>query len=181
MARLKPLLLLALGVAGLDQLTKGFILRSLAVGSGFGLIPGYVDIVHVRNRGAAFGLFAGQSSTWTVPFFYIATAVSLVLLLLYYYSLKEVERSQRTALSFMCGGALGNLVDRIVHGNVVDFVSLHIRDRWADFWLAGRHITFKLEWPAFNVADSAITLSVIWLFLATLRRLPGPAPKGGGS
>ena len=91
------LFLIAVGVAVLDQFTKWLILRSVGLGSGFGLIPGYVEIVHVRNRGAAFGLFSDQPSTWTVPFFYLATALSLLLLLLYYYSLKENQRSQRAA------------------------------------------------------------------------------------
>lgn len=177
MVKFKPLITIGLGVLVLDQLTKWLVVHFFDIGAGWSLIPGYLDLIHVRNRGAAFGLFAGQSTTWTVPFFYLASALSLGLLLLYYLSLKEAEHSARAAISLMCGGALGNLADRVARGTVVDFISVHIQDKWADFLLLGHSVHFRLEWPAFNVADSAITLSVIWLLLVSVSRIPDTMRK----
>ena len=178
MVRVKRLMFIAVVVAVLDQGTKWLVIRFLDIGFGWSLIPGYLDLVHVRNRGAAFGILANQSTSWTVPFFYMASAVSLVLLLLYYLSLKKHQVVARTAVALMCGGAIGNLVDRILRGEVVDFVSVHIREEWADFLLFGHHFNFKLEWPAFNVADSSITVAVITLLVASLPTVSG-TPRSG--
>lgn len=153
----------------LDQLTKGVVVTFFPVGSSHTVIAGFFHWVHVRNRGAAFGIFSNLSENFTVPFFYGASLLALGLLLLYYRSLRGDQVKWRLPIALMMGGALGNLIDRMTRGTVVDFISLHIGERWVDFVLFGQRLYFKLEWPAFNLADSAITISIVWLLLGSMR------------
>jgi signal peptidase II len=124
-------------VVGLDQLTKAWIRADIAPGDRRSVFFG-IDLVHVRNRGVAFGFFAGSRPIWV-----IVTAAVLCLLLGYF-----LLHSERPLLwlpvGLLLGGAIGNLVDRLVHGTVTDFIKLPF-------------------WPAFNVADMSITFGVLCL------------------
>ncbi len=136
----------------LDRLTKSVITSYLAVGDLIPVVPGFFNIVHVRNRGAAFGIFGG-GGTASVVVLAIVSAVAIAVLL---YLIKEATtRLQIFALSLITGGALGNLVDRVMLGEVVDFLDLYAR---------GYH------WPAFNVADSAITVGVVLALVSFYRK-----------
>ncbi len=145
--------LVAGSVVVVDQLTKALIRAELALHDGFAVVPGFFSIIHAANRGAAFSLFADAHDGVRLPFFFIAAAVAIGFLV---YFIRQVAPSQRWllfALAGVLGGAIGNLVDRVLFGAVTDFLLLHYRG-WA--------------WPAFNVADTFITIGVIILIAHSL-------------
>jgi signal peptidase II len=149
-------------VVVLDQATKAIVVRSLALHEYVPLVDGLLSLSHVRNRGAAFGIL----SDWDVPYqSVLLSALSLgALFAIAYYFLRlpRVSRLPRLALALVLGGAVGNLVDRVRLGYVVDFVHAYWR---------------QYQWPDFNVADSAITVGVALLVLDILRS-PGPSAAG---
>lgn len=143
---------LAIGVV-LDQITKLLVVRYLSLGAQIPLIEGFFNLVHIRNRGAAFGLLAHLSARFAWLFF-IATTVLVLLVVGYlWWRLPDRDRLSGLGYSLIMAGALGNLIDRVRLGEVIDFL---------DFYL-GRH-----HWPAFNVADSLVCLGagvLIWVIL----------------
>ena len=145
-------LLVAAGVVLLDQATKVLVENSLPLGASVFVAP-VLDLVHVRNTGAAFSFLAGASGWQRELFIGIAAAASIWIV----WMLARAERGQWvfcTALSLILGGAIGNVVDRVRLGGVIDFLYFH--------W--GPHY-----WPAFNVADSAITCGAILLIIDAVR------------
>ena len=130
-------------------------------------IPILFAIVHVLNPGAAFGLLAARSSAFRNPFF-VSISILAIGFIIYYYrhrGLKDHSLAS-TALSLILGGALGNLVDRLRLGMVIDFLVVHY---------------FQYHWPAFNVADSAITIGVSLMLLELIldeTRGRDPEPTG---
>ena len=147
MRRLAPWLLVAAVVAVLDQTTKAVVQAALPPGARIPVLP-FLDLVLVFNTGAAFSLLAGAGG-WQRAFF-IAVAAAAVVLIVHLLRRHPGERRFCAGLALILGGALGNLWDRIVLGHVVDFVLLH---------------AYGWHWPAFNVADSAITVgaaTLIW-------------------
>ncbi len=145
---------IAVVVVGFDRLTKMWITAALDRGEVIHLIPGFLSIVHVRNPGAAFGMLAGAASPWREI---ALVAVSAAAVLGFAWMLKRMPRhavAERTATAAVIGGALGNLYDRVVYGEVVDFVDVYVGS-----W----------HWPAFNVADSAITIGIAVLILQAFR------------
>lgn len=160
MKRYLPLLLLMAAIVLLDQGTKALVVRSLALHEYVPLVDGLLSLSHVRNRGAAFGIL----SDWDLPHqTVLLSALSLGALLaiaLYFVKLPATARLPRVALALVLGGAVGNLLDRLRLGYVVDFLHAYWR---------------RYQWPDFNVADSAITVGVTLLVLDILRS-PGPSP-----
>lgn len=152
-----------------DQLTKIIIRSKLTIGEAVSVIPGYFDIVHVANRGAAFGLFARSNESFRDPFFYIVSVIAIIIIGVTLIKLKENEKLLAVVFSLILGGIFGNLLDRIRFSEVTDFLSVHLRDKMADFALFGHHFHFRLEWPAFNIADSAITIAMILLVWSVIR------------
>lgn len=147
----------------LDQLTKAMVVKTMGLGQKIVLIPNFLDLVHVRNRGAAFGILSAWDSAYRDVFFYVLALGALIFL---YIFLKQLPAHGKTAVitvGLIFGGALGNIVDRLSRGSVVDFVSVHWYDKKVAWELLGYNLHFDLQWPAFNVADSAITVGVIWL------------------
>ena len=131
---------LSAAVVVADYLTKFTVLSTFAPGESRAVVP-FFNLVLVFNKGAAFSFLAGQPGWQTFFFAAIAVVASIVVSFLIY---KDPSRTMFClGLALILGGALGNLYDRLVYGHVVDFL---------DFHAAGWH------WPAFNVADSAITL-----------------------
>lgn len=112
----------------------------------------FFELVHIKNRGAAFGIFHDASPAFRAIFFGIVTLVCVWLLLNWLGSTPVRERLQRIGLSLILGGALGNVIDRVFFGEVTDFVHVFYRN---------------FSWPAFNVADSAISVGVV-LILGTV-------------
>ena len=157
----------------IDQLTKWLILTHVEIGERIAVIPGFFDIVHFRNTGAAFGLFSGMSADVRVPFFYVVAIVAVVVLALMYRSISDREVLMPVALSLVFGGIAGNVLDRIRLSEVVDFLSLHVGNRVFATEALGRRFILPLEWPAFNVADMAITMAMILIVVSALRRRKG--------
>lgn len=142
-----------------DQITKAIVTTTLALHETVPVIPGLLNLTHVRNTGAAFGLLNTAEFAYK-PLLMVGLALAaLAGVALYASQLPMSHRWARTGLALVLGGAVGNLVDRARQGFVVDFVDAYWRG-W-HFW-------------AFNVADSAITVGVCLLILDLLR--PAPAP-----
>jgi len=138
-----------------DQITKSLVVNNLPVHSSEALIEGFLNLVHVRNRGMAFGMLNGLSTNTAS---YILAAVSVIAVVaIILYALKYSDGSQTTifALSLILGGAVGNLIDRLRLGEVIDFI---------DFFIGSFH------WPAFNAADSGITIGTFLIILSHLFR-----------
>jgi signal peptidase II len=141
---------LPLVVLIVDQITKALVRELVPLHTSVPLIPGLLDLTHVRNTGAAFGILnAADFPFKTVLIPLIATA-ALVAVGLYSASLAHHQRIARIGLALIIGGAAGNLIDRVIAGSVVDFVDVYWRTY--HFW-------------AFNVADSAITVGVATMIL----------------
>jgi signal peptidase II len=148
--RLFPFLIAAVVVV-LDRITKGAIKTHISAYDSITVIPGLFNIVHTENPGIAFGMLSNASGVWRDVLligFSAAVLIAISVMLLRPSSPRDVVL--RTALGFILGGAFGNLYDRIVNGTVTDFVEVH----------AGQHY-----FPAFNVADSAITVGACLLLL----------------
>jgi signal peptidase II len=154
----------ALAVIVLDQVSKQLVLRAIPVHQGFEVIEGFFSLVHVRNRGMAFGFMNRPGFEMG---FYLLTAVTflaVLFLVFWFIRLRAEERKMTLSLSLIAGGALGNLLDRFRLGEVIDFL---------DFYIGSLH------WPAFNVADSAITMGTLWLALQLLLQPARPKPSTG--
>lgn len=164
----KLLLIITPTVIALDQASKVVVEHSMSIGDRIPIIPGFFDLVHLRNTGAAFGMLADSASGFRVPFFYIMAVVAIVFIALMYRSLKDHETAMSVALSLVIGGIIGNIADRIRLGSVVDFLSFHIGDRVLNFQLFRRAFYMQLEWPAFNIADSAITVAMVLLVYSAI-------------
>ena len=117
------------------------------------LISGFFNLVHVRNRGMAFGIMNRPGADWGFTLLLCATLGAVALLLFWFYRLKSEDKGMAIPLSLILGGAIGNLLDRMRLGEVIDFL---------DFYIGPYH------WPAFNVADSAITVGTLWLAVSLL-------------
>ena len=143
-----------LGILGvivvLDQITKALLRSSLSFGESRTLIPGLLDLTHVQNTGAAFGLLNSVEFPYKSVVMLVVASLALVAIALYGTQLGFQDRLARVGLALILGGAFGNLLDRIIHGHVVDFVDVY----WGDthFW-------------AFNVADAAISVGAVLVLL----------------
>lgn len=150
--RFKAIGLVGAVVFALDQLTKAWIQQTIPVWEkGFSVIPGFFDIVHILNRGAAFGFLNRTDIDWQRPFFIAVSILAMGLIAALARSKDDDGPFYVYGLGLILGGALGNLLDRIRLGVVVDFL---------DFYVGGWH------WPAFNVADMGITVGAAALLVS---------------
>jgi signal peptidase II len=133
-------------VVALDQATKALVLANLPLGGSIPVIPGFFDLTHVHNPGGAFGFLSAMSAEMRSLLFVGVSLLASGLILYFYWQTPVGQRILAVGLSLLFGGAVGNLIDRIRFGVVIDFLDLYAGD---------------LHWPAFNVADSAITVGVI--------------------
>jgi signal peptidase II len=155
-------LLLALGVVlfGLDRWSKAAVAAALPLHSSHPVIPGFFDLVHTRNTGIAFSMLNDASpliKEWLLPIF---SAVAVVAIFVLFWRQSQDASRLRWALALILAGAAGNLYDRLVYGYVVDFLDVYV-GAW--------------HWPAFNVADSCITVGAGLLLLDSLLK---PADSG---
>lgn len=169
----KILMVIAPSIFILDQLSKWFIQTYLKIGDFIPVVPGYFDIVHVVNKGAAFGMFASTGEDFRVPFFYIVSLIAVIVIAGIYVKIPPSEKLMPVIFSLILGGIAGNVMDRLRFGRVTDFLSFHVGDKVVDRIIGSYHIYFRLEWPAFNVADSAITVAMILLIWSLLRPYKG--------
>jgi signal peptidase II len=137
----------------IDQLSKVIVRKSLVLGESRNVIPGFLDLTHVQNTGAAFGLLNSVDFAYKPMVMIAVAAVALVAIAAYGTQLGFHDRLARFGLALILGGAFGNLIDRAATGHVVDFVDVYWSD--AHFW-------------AFNVADAAITIGAILVLLDML-------------
>lgn len=146
MPRKYRLLLITVGIVVLcDQITKLYVDAVMVPYQSITIIENYFNITYVRNPGGAFGLFA-QAERWIVrPLLLGLSAVAIVIILLMYRSTPTDRLIVRLAFALIMGGAIGNLIDRVRFDEVIDFFDVH--------W-------YQYHWPAFNIADSAITVGV---------------------
>jgi signal peptidase II len=146
---------LTLAVLVLDHVTKWLARDRLDPEHAIELIPGYLRISYVSNTGVAFGLFRDLDSPWK-PYVLAAMAiVAVIVILVYSLRMPSSRILLQCALAVIMGGILGNFVDRILQGYVVDFIEFHIRD--------------VFHWPTFNVADSAITVGIGLLLIDAVK------------
>ncbi len=152
------LVLIAGSVVILDQITKAVILNQLPLYRSIPVIPGLFNITHIHNPGGAFGFLADQSPWVRKTVFLFMSSAAVVLVLYFYHNTPRTHPWLAAGLALIFGGAIGNLIDRFRFGKVVDFL---------DFYLGNAH------WPAFNVADSAITVGVtIFLIHLVFNKMP---------
>lgn len=146
------LLLLTPLILILDQLTKIYIHKSMQLYQSIPVINGLFSITYLRNRGAAFSFLAEAS--WRLPFFLLATVIAVIAIMIAFSKLRDDQRLAAFSLTLILAGAVGNLIDRVRMGEVVDFLDVYWKTH---------------HWPAFNVADSAICVGVALLALDMLR------------
>ena len=137
-----------MGIFLLDRWTKRLVAQKIALFDSISVIPGFFSITHVRNKGAAFSLFADSPAAWRVAMLVIFSLIALVIVLWLLVRTSNRLSLQGAALALILGGAVGNLWDRVLHGWVTDFLLVYYK-HW--------------EWPAFNVADSAICVGAVLL------------------
>ncbi|MGD8534462.1 MAG: signal peptidase II [Candidatus Aminicenantes bacterium] len=149
-----PIIIFAL--LGIDQLTKALIARSIPFQSSQSVIPGFFNLTHIRNRGAIFGFFSHSESRILFIFLTLVSLVALGLVIYYFFKTPSSQRFMKISLSVILAGALGNLIDRVFRGYVIDFLDFHIKN-----W----------HWPSFNVADACITIGAFLLiFILVFKR-----------
>ena len=152
--RIYPVIILAL--LSIDQLTKALVARSILFQSSKSIIPGFFNLTHIRNRGAIFGFFSHSESRILFIFLTLVSLVALGLVIYYFFKTPSSQRYMKISLSVILAGALGNLIDRIIRGYVIDFLDFHIKN-----W----------HWPSFNVADACITIGAFLLiFILVFKR-----------
>ncbi|MCB0415668.1 MAG: signal peptidase II [Bdellovibrionales bacterium] len=152
MVNRKYLILIAIAglIIALDQLTKLYIHTNFSLSQSLTVIENYFNITYVRNRGAAFGFLSGSDPAFRKIFFLSMPPIALIVILYFLHGVKQNDTLQIFALSSVFGGAIGNYIDRIRYGYVIDFLDFHYHGH---------------AWPAFNVADCAIVCGVTVLFL----------------
>ena len=149
-------------VAGLvvlaDQISKALILTYLPLHHSISVIAGIFDITHILNPGGAFGLMADRSVVVRTIVFLFISSMAVGLIFYFYHKTPLTHKFLATGFALIFGGAIGNLIDRVRFGTVVDFLDFYI----------GRH-----HWPAFNIADSAITVGIlIFIYHLAFKKMP---------
>lgn len=129
----------------LDQISKFIVDRTMALNHSLPVIQNLFSLTYIRNTGAAFGILAGSDAAFRLPILIVFSLLAIGFIGMMLRRLPESEKGLIMALTFIMGGAIGNLVDRVVYGEVIDFLDFY----WSQF-----------HWPAFNFADSFITLGV---------------------
>ena len=133
-APLVTLFLIGAAIFILDQLTKFMLLGAMPIFAAKPVIPGFFNLVHVRNTGAAFSLLAGANNEWRRLFFALVSICALGVIVLLHTKVKREHAWTRTALALIFGGALGNLIDRLRFGEVIDFLDFYLERRYkADY------------------------------------------------
>jgi signal peptidase II len=159
-----PVRVLAYGVAALvfalDRITKILVSHNVPSWDVHALIPGFFNIVHTENSGAAFSMLANAPAQWrTLLLVALSAGVQAAIAVLIWRGGSRLSTALRLGLALILGGALGNLFDRVVHGTVTDFLEFYYH---------------AFRWPAFNAADSAITIGAGLIILDMLRSRHAP-------
>lgn len=152
------LAIVAFIVLVLDQITKALILHNLPLSNSISIIPGFFNLTHVQNPGGAFGFMANQSPNFRFILFFIVSLLAVCLIFFLYINTPKTHPLLATGFALIFGGAIGNLIDRIRFGKVIDFLDFHMG---------------QLHWPAFNVADSSVSVGItIFIFHLLFKKMP---------
>jgi signal peptidase II len=143
-----------IAVLVLDRMSKWVIETHMSFVDPVKVIPGFFDIVRSENSGVAFGLFSDSTSEWRTLALVLVSLAAVIGVSILLWRPERLDRLSRWGFALILGGAAGNVVDRILYGRVTDFLLLYVRD---------------YQWPAFNVADSAIVIGSVLLALGLIR------------
>ncbi len=158
-----PYLLVTVCVVLLDQVTKRIVDRSMTLYESIEVVTGVFSLTYVRNRGAAFGILSAADLPYQAALFSLVSLIALTAIVYYAFNMAASDRLPQIALALIAGGAIGNLIDRVWLGYVIDFLDFH--------WEAH-------HWPMFNIADSSISTGVGLLIVDMLRgRSEEPEPS----
>jgi signal peptidase II len=157
---MKFILSLSLPLYVLDQLTKHWVLRSISPYDARIVVPDFFNLVNVTNTGAAFGSFTGNNT-----FFVMISVIALVVVTVLLVRRRRSDPWRDVSLAFLLAGILGNLTDRLLYGHVIDFLLFNLHVRYAD------------PWPAFNVADSCISIAVVLFIIHSFGKKEHPAEQ----
>jgi signal peptidase II len=149
------LLIVCFWILFVDQWTKYTVQKKLVLYQKVEVIHGFFNLVHVRNTGGAFGIFGGEKGGLGSLLFVVVSLIAIGSILFLFIRLREDEKTLSILLPLVLSGAIGNLIDRLRYGEVVDFLDFHL---------------FSYHWPAFNIADSAISLGIGLMALELLIR-----------
>jgi signal peptidase II len=153
---------LSLPLYALDQWTKLMVLRSISPDEPRAVVPDFFNLVNVTNDGAAFGSFRGNNT-----FFIVISAIAFLVVLALLVQRRPPDVWRDASLALLLAGILGNLTDRLLYGHVIDFL------------LVDLHIPYAHPWPAFNVADSCISIAVVSFVLHSFWQGKRPAARPG--
>jgi signal peptidase II len=146
-------LFISLPLYAIDQFTKYLVLRSISPYEAHIVVPDFFSLVNVTNTGAAFGSFRGNNT-----FFIVVSVVALVVVTVLLVRRRQPDAWRDLSLALLLAGILGNLTDRLLYGHVIDFLLFNLHIRYAD------------PWPAFNVADSCISIAVALFIIHSFRK-----------
>lgn len=156
MKRHASYLALIAGLVLADQITKAIVVKSIPVFGSVSIIPGFFAISRVHNKGAIFGMFNGSGHKLVTIALGAAMLIALGFVIATFLKTPASQKGMRFALALIMAGALGNFVDRLFRGYVVDFLEIHVK---------------KFYWPTFNIADSCISIgAVLLIFILLMRR-----------
>jgi signal peptidase II len=161
---MKKYYLIAILILVCDHLSKWIAAAKLDPNRPFDIIPGFFSFSLVRNTGVAFGIFSGAMNLWKP---YALAGIALIALIaMYIYSIRVPlnRKLLHCALAITMGGIMGNCFDRLLHGHVIDFIDIHLRDSY--------------YWPTFNIADSAITIGIALLLIDSVVNQGGEEAAG---
>ena len=142
--------LLALPCFLIDRLTKWLVYTHMEIGSGFTVVPGFFDIIHARNTGAAFGMLQGLPQAYRTLLFAVITVFACGAMFIIFWRTIEDSWMLKAVFCLIIAGALGNLTDRLMFNEVVDFLLFHIG---------------SYRWPTFNMADTWISAGMVGLLI----------------
>jgi len=150
---MKLILFVSLPLYALDQLTKQLVMRLISPYEAHIIVPDFFSLVNVTNTGAAFGSFKGNNT-----FFILVSIIALVVVTVLLMRRRQPDALRDLSLALLLAGILGNLTDRLLYGHVIDFLLFNLHVRYAD------------PWPAFNVADSCISIAVVLFIIHSFRK-----------
>ena len=143
----------------IDQYTKFMVTLHIPINYSMKVVEGFFNLTHIRNSGVAFGIFSGQNSELKPYLLIFVSIIAIIAILVIFHQTEKNKKIVQTGLVLVFSGAIGNLIDRVLHKEVIDFI---------DFFIDNQH------WPAFNIADSCITIGVMFM-LADMLVGDGPS------
>ena len=132
----------------IDQYTKFMVTLHIPLSYSINIVEGFFNLTHVRNSGVAFGIFSEQNSEFKPYLLIFVSIIAIIAILVIFHQTEREKRLVQGGLVLVFSGAIGNLIDRVLHKEVIDFIDIFFNNR---------------HWPAFNVADACITIGVMLL------------------